>query len=78
MPHSPMLRDIVTVIGDVFIYWDNSNIFISAKETAVDREGGDARSRVRIHFRNFQLWNESCGQFAAPRSWRSHTSDSSD
>ena len=52
MPHSPALRDIVTEMGEVFIYWDNSNIFISAKETAVDREGEDARSRVRIHFRN--------------------------
>ncbi len=36
----------------VFIYWDNSNIFISAQEAAVDREGEETRSRVRIHFRN--------------------------
>ncbi len=36
----------------VFIYWDNSNVFISAKETAALREGEDARSRVRIHFRH--------------------------
>ena len=35
-----------------FIYWDNSNIFISAQEAAVDREGEAARSRLRIHFRN--------------------------
>ena len=36
----------------VFIYWDNSNIFISAREVAVEREGGTARHRVRIDFRN--------------------------
>lgn len=36
----------------VFIYWDDSNIFISAKEVAAEREGGNARHRVRIHFRN--------------------------
>ena len=36
----------------VFIYWDNSNIFISAREAATDLEGETARGRVRIHFRN--------------------------
>ena len=36
----------------VFIYWDNSNIFISARHVAAEREGGDARYRVRIDFRN--------------------------
>ena len=36
----------------VFIYWDNSNIFISAQEVAVECEGEAARFRVRIHFRN--------------------------
>ena len=36
----------------VFIYWDNSNIFINAQEVAAEREGGTARSRVRIHFRS--------------------------
>ena len=36
----------------VFIYWDNSNIFISAREVAAEREGRDARYRVRIDFRN--------------------------
>ena len=36
----------------VFIYWDNSNIYISAKEIAAEREGEGARTRVRIHFRN--------------------------
>lgn len=35
----------------VFIYWDNSNIFIGAREVAAEREGGDARYRVRIEFR---------------------------
>lgn len=34
----------------VFIYWDNSNIFISAQDAAAEREGWDARPRVRIHF----------------------------
>ena len=36
----------------VFIYWDDSNIFISAREAAAEREGPDARHRVRIDFRN--------------------------
>ena len=36
----------------VFIYWDNSNLYISAQETAAEREGGDARARMRINFRN--------------------------
>ena len=36
----------------VFIYWDNSNIYISAREIAAEREGGDARYRMRLHFRN--------------------------
>lgn len=40
------------VFDKVFIYWDNSNIFISAKDVAVQREGEGARPRIRIHFRN--------------------------
>lgn len=36
----------------VFIYWDNSNIFVSAEGVATQREGEGARARVRIHFRN--------------------------
>ena len=36
----------------VFIYWDDSNIFVSAQEVAVEREGEAVRFRVRIHFRN--------------------------
>ena len=44
----------------VFIYWDNSNIFISARGVAADscaldaveREGANARHRVRVDFRN--------------------------
>ena len=36
----------------VFIYWDNSNLFISAQQVAVEREGERARSRLRVHFRN--------------------------
>ncbi len=36
----------------VFVYWDNSNIFISAQQVATEREGDSARSRVRLHFRH--------------------------
>ena len=36
----------------VFVYWDNSNIFISAQQVAAEREGDTARSRVRVAFRN--------------------------
>ena len=36
----------------VFIYWDNSNIFIGAREVAIEREGEGVRERLRIHFRN--------------------------
>ena len=39
-------------MSGVFVYWDNSNIFISAQEVAAEREGETARSRVRIHSRN--------------------------
>lgn len=33
-----------------FVFWDNSNIFISAKTVAAEREGGDAAYQVRIQF----------------------------
>src|ERR1039457_2882170 len=36
----------------VFVFWDNSNIFISAKTIATDREGIDAGYQVRIQFDN--------------------------
>lgn len=36
----------------VFVFWDNSNIFISAKTVAAEREGGDAAYQVRIQFDN--------------------------
>ena len=39
-------------MGRVFIYWDNSNLFIGAQVEAEDREGPSARHRVRISFRN--------------------------
>ena len=39
-------------MSKVFIYWDNSNIFVSAQTIAAEREGTLARSRVRIHFEN--------------------------
>ena len=36
----------------VFIYWDNSNIFISAQEVAMEREGDAVRYRVRLQYEN--------------------------
>ena len=36
----------------VFVFWDNSNIFISAKTVAAEREGGDASYQIRIQFDN--------------------------
>ena len=36
----------------VFIYWDTSNIFISAQQAAIEYEGETARYRTRIYFRN--------------------------
>ena len=44
----------------VFIYWDNSNIFIGAREVAVDREGPAARHRVRVESRKFMVPSPSC------------------
>lgn len=40
-------------MDSVFIYWDDSNIFIEAQRLAESFESGpDARSRIRIHFDN--------------------------
>lgn len=40
-------------MSNVFIYWDNSNIFHSAQELAEDRNGErDSYYRLRINFRN--------------------------
>ena len=36
----------------IYVYWDDSNVFISAKDVAVEREGEETRFRVRIHFAN--------------------------
>lgn len=36
----------------VFLYWDNSSVFISAQYVAVEREGPDARYRIRANCRN--------------------------
>lgn len=36
----------------VFVFWDNSNIFISAKTVAAEREGADARYQIRVQFDN--------------------------
>lgn len=39
--------------NDVFIYWDNSNIFHEAQRLAEERNGStEAKYRVRIHFDN--------------------------
>ena len=43
-------------MSGVFIYWDNSNIFIEAQRLAEERnEGPEARRRVRVHFENMFL-----------------------
>ncbi|CUJ41496.1 NYN domain-containing protein [Achromobacter xylosoxidans] len=34
------------------IFWDNSNIFVTAKDEARDREGATAGRDLRIHFQN--------------------------
>src|SRR3972149_4890107 len=40
----------------IYLFWDNSNIFVPAKYVAQRREGGFAERDVRIHFRNmYQL-----------------------
>ena len=40
-------------MDNLFIYWDNSNIFHEAQRLADEREeGDDARNRVRINFDN--------------------------
>ena len=39
----------------VFIYWDNSNIFIGAQDLTEEREGHNARNRMRIHFSNMLI-----------------------
>ena len=40
-------------MDSVFVYWDNSNIFLEARRHAGERETGpDARYRVRVHFEN--------------------------
>ena len=36
----------------VFIYWDNSNVFIGARSLAREMEGEDAYYRVRLEFQN--------------------------
>lgn len=36
----------------VFVFWDNSNIFVSAKTVAAEQEGADAHYRIRIAFPN--------------------------
>ena len=41
------------LMGDVFVYWDNSDIFHEAQRIAEERNGTPgARYLVRIHFDN--------------------------
>ena len=35
----------------VFVYWDNSNMFIGARAVAEEREGVSTRHRIRISFK---------------------------
>ena len=40
-------------MSGIFIYWDNSNIFLEAQRLAEERNNGpDARYRVRVNFSN--------------------------
>lgn len=43
---------------EVFIFWDNSNIYIAAQEAAANRERGFASREIRIHFDN--LYKLAC------------------
>ena len=36
----------------VYVFWDNSNVFISSKTVADENEGWRGREHVRIHFEN--------------------------
>ena len=38
-------------MSKVFVYWDNSNVFIGARDVAEEREGRLARHRIRIDFK---------------------------
>lgn len=42
--------NVSSAMKKVFVFWDNSNIFISAKTVAAEREGGDAPYHIRIQF----------------------------
>ena len=43
-------------MDEVFVYWDNSNIFVEAQRLAEERdEGPNARYRVRVNFDNLLL-----------------------
>ena len=56
-------------MDEVFVYWDNSNIFHEMQRLAEERnEGPDARYRVRIHFDN--LLRLAHADRAAPESVR--------
>ena len=52
--HLNTSRVIMQSMEKVFIYWDNSNIFINAQRVAekLESDAPDSRYRVRIHFEN--------------------------
>lgn len=56
-------------MNKVFLYWDNSNIFISAKDVAVEMEGEAARFRVRIDSATCWRWRGPIGRSSTPWPW---------
>lgn len=45
-------RGVLMSVPKVYLFWDNSNIFISAKSVAEQRERWGAKQEVRVHFTN--------------------------
>lgn len=39
-------------MSDIYVFWDNSNLFISAKKVAEERDGYGTREAVRLNFAN--------------------------
>lgn len=53
MTHVPCITSVRNrVAAKVFLFIDNSNIYISAKDEADKREGAGARHAIRIHFQH--------------------------
>ena len=36
----------------IYVYWDDSNVFLSAKDVTMEKEGEETRFYVRIRFAN--------------------------